>query len=180
MGVLDEGAGEELDDRSRYAFWQPGLYGSDDRWGQDQFVGLAHERRARTASTPRTTSPAAKAASASRMSARASGSLSTASVSSSSARSTGLMMTATGRPLRVTVTRSCSCSTRSMTSLKWLRTSRRGSTDMYTIVALLWRPRKQDECALSSVSASLSWVPVSGATGLTLPGARVTREDLTL
>ena len=44
----------------------------------------------RTASTPRTTSPAAYAASASRMSARAVGSLRTARVSSSSARSSGL------------------------------------------------------------------------------------------
>jgi hypothetical protein len=64
-------------------------------------LGSAHRRRRRMASTPRTTSPRAYAASASRMSARAAGSLRTDSVSSSSARSSGLIRTAASRPLRV-------------------------------------------------------------------------------
>src|SRR5215213_11328574 len=76
------------------------------------------------------------------MSARASGSLRISRVSSSWARSSGLRMTAAGRPLRVTVTRSCSCSTRSTTSLKWSRTSRRDSVLMATIVARDLRKHK--------------------------------------
>ena len=60
LRFLDQDIGEELDDGSRYSLWKPGLDGSDSGWGQDELVvGLAHDRRARTASTPRTTSPAA-------------------------------------------------------------------------------------------------------------------------
>ena len=66
----------------------------------------------------------------------ASGSLRTAMVSSSSARSAGLITTAASRPLRVMMTRSCWCSTRSTTSDRWSRTERSGSAVvMDTIVA---------------------------------------------
>ena len=90
--VLDQGAREELDDRCRHRLGQAGANGPHSRRGQDQFVGRAarHGRSARTAATPRSTSPAAYAASASRMSARAAESLRTASVSYSSAKSSGL------------------------------------------------------------------------------------------
>src|SRR6478736_10486736 len=70
--VVDQGRGEELDHCSRDT-GKSRLDCSDSRRGQDQLVGgaLGHGRNARTASTPRTTSPAAYAAAASRMSAKA-------------------------------------------------------------------------------------------------------------
>jgi hypothetical protein len=42
LWILDQGTGEELDDRSRYAFRQPGPNGANSGRSQDQFVcGLA-------------------------------------------------------------------------------------------------------------------------------------------
>lgn len=116
--VVDEGSGKELDDCRRHRLGKT-LRDRPSGWrGEDKFERLRHGRSARTASVPRTTLPSLCARSPSRMSARASGSLSTDKVSSSSARSSALRMTAAALPLRVTVTRSCSRCTRSTTSLK--------------------------------------------------------------
>src|SRR4051794_15698042 len=62
MRVADQRAREELDDGRRHGLRKLVLQGPDYRWGQDQFVrlrGFGHRRSARTASTPRTTSPRA-------------------------------------------------------------------------------------------------------------------------
>jgi hypothetical protein len=81
------------------------------------------------------------------------------------ARSSWLRMTAAGRPLRVTVTRSCSCSTRSTTSLKWSRTSRNDSV----LMAQLWRrpPQALPGADLllphSAACRARCWGPSSGA-----------------
>lgn len=83
--LRDQVRRQEVDDRRCDSFRQ--LVGQrPSRWrSEDEFVVvlLDHRRSWRTASTPRTTSPRPYAASASRMSPRASGSLSTAMVSSS-------------------------------------------------------------------------------------------------
>ena len=59
---------------------------------------------------------------------------------SSSARSAGLITTAASRPLRVMMTRSCWCSTRSTTSDRWSRTDRSGSAVVMDTIVAHWQP----------------------------------------
>lgn len=77
-----------------------------------------------------------RAASASRMSPGSCGSLRTSMVPCIWAGSSGLRMTAAVLPLWVTTTRAGWCSTRSITSEGWSRTSRRIEVHLGTIVAL--------------------------------------------
>src|SRR6478735_10980481 len=95
MGADDQSRGQELDHGGSHRVGDPGTDRPLGARCQNEVVaaGLRHERRRRTASTPRRTSPRAYAASASWMSAKASGLLSTSTVSSSWARSSGLIRT---------------------------------------------------------------------------------------
>ena len=143
LRVLDQCAGDEIDNGGTHRLGE--LLGDRSRcWaGHDEFVALLGHcvvggRSARTASTPRTTSPDATAASALTRSLTASASLRSSRVSSKLSRSSGLIRTAAGRPLRVTTTRSCSRSTRSTNSENRSFTLRRESVVTATIV-----PRSQ-------------------------------------
>src|SRR5947199_9789420 len=109
MWLLDQGSGKELDDGDGHRLGELIGDGACRRAGDDELVvltGQPRRRSARTASLPRTASPAASAASASASSVMARASERMSSVSSSDARSSGLTRTAAGRPLRVTTTRS--------------------------------------------------------------------------
>ena len=137
--VVDQRSGDAVDDRCAHGL-RTSLGKSTSRWtGDDQFVSSRGHRgdagrKARTASTPRTVSPAVTAASASINARTASWSLNSSSVSSRLSRSSGLIKTAAGRPLRVTTIRSCSRSTRSTNSENRSFTLRSESTVMATIV----------------------------------------------
>ncbi len=85
-----------------------------------------------------TTSPRAAAFRPFLTCARSPGFESTASVSSSPSRSSGLSSTAAGRPLRVTMTRSCCSETRSTSSDRCALTVASGSvSDMTTIIVII-------------------------------------------
>jgi len=141
-GILDQRPGDEVDDCSADRLGHRLRDRPRRRTGNDELVAvLAHDRgddrNARTASTPRTTSPAATAASAWTSSLMASWSPSSSRVSSRLPRSSGLINTAAGRPFRVTTMRSCSRSTRSTNSENRSFTFRRESVVMVTIVPRL-------------------------------------------
>src|SRR3982074_3084957 len=134
LRILQQAARDELDHRCDDSLGKLELDCPGCGGGHLQFVRLelAHVcgRKARTASTPRTTSPRTTSPRASLSSASVCGSARISNVSSSAARSSYPMSTAAGRPLRVTTMRSCSRSARSTKSDRWSRTARNGSTVM--------------------------------------------------
>ena len=143
--VVEKRPGDEVDHRGSDTFRQLLADRSGGRTRDYQVVANQRQRclggrSARTASTPRTTSPAAIAVSAARSARIASVSPSTEIVSSRLARSSVLMRTIAGRPLRVTTTRSCSFSTRSTYSEKRSLTVRSASVLMATIVPRVVAP----------------------------------------
>jgi len=112
---LEQRTEEKLDDRGGNLGREPGKYSFG--CGRNLESPRAHRCRyfARSSSAV-TTLPESRSASALRIARIAFGSDRIESVSSSASKSSGLMSTAAGRPLRVSTTRSCSCSTRSTIS----------------------------------------------------------------